>query len=473
MQFNSWAFFAFFVTVWTVYLLLKNHYRAQNVLLVFASFVFYTWVDWRLALILLFCILSNFLLGIGVAEAKSVKRRRILFALSLLISLSVLGFFKYFNFFAESTVDFLRLFGLNPGDVALKILLPIGISFYTFMGIGYVIDVYRGSLPPTKSLLNFALFMSFFPQIAAGPIGRAPSLLPQFAKPRRITAKKIDAGVFLIIWGYFQKMVVADNLGRLADQVFNGYTQYHGLDIVIGILAFTVQIYCDFSGYSDIARGIAKLMGFDLMVNFRLPYFALNPSDFWSRWHISLSSWIRDYIYVPLGGNRKGKVRTYGNLNVTMLLCGLWHGAAWNYVLWGAYHGVMLTVYRVFRRDGVPRETGASRFVRWRVLSQMALMFLIAAFGWLIFRSTSMDQFTYMISHLGIQLSDHTLSRGYDLLFFTCPLVLMSMYRYRTGNLLAVQNLNAWLRIFIYAFLIIGIIVFGVRESMQFIYSQF
>jgi alginate O-acetyltransferase complex protein AlgI len=473
MRFNSYIFVGFFLLVYFSYLLLRKHYKTQNILLLIASYIFYAYFDWRLLSILAVCTLINYFLAIGIQNSVSIGRRKVFLALAVVADLSLLGFFKYFNFFVGNVVHFLNLVGLQPGEVTLKILLPLGISFYTFMALGYMIDVYRGRVPATRNLLNLALFMSFFPYIASGPIGRAPDLLPQFASPRKIDVQHIDTGILLIIWGYFQKMVIADNLGILVDRIFTGYTQYQGLDVVIGILAFSVQIYCDFSGYTDIARGIAKLMGFDLMVNFKLPYFALNPRDFWSRWHISLSSWIRDYLYIPLGGDRKGRIRTYLNLGLTMLLCGLWHGAAWNYVIWGGYHGLALIMHRLYEGSRVLKARWVGRLRSVLVPVQMAGMFVIVAFGWLIFRCTSVHQFVYMVRHAGLRPSANSLSFGHDLLFFSLPLILVSLYQYFTGNLLAIQKLNPWIRIPIYSLFIIGIIVFGVRQSMEFIYFRF
>jgi len=473
MLFNSYIFVGFFLGIYLFYLLLRKQYKAQNILLLIGSYAFYAYFDWRLLSILIGCTLINYFLAIVIQGSSSIGRRKLLLAMSLVANLSMLGFFKYFNFFADNVVHFLNLVGLHPGEVTLKILLPLGISYYSFMALGYMIDVYRKKLPATRNLLNFALFMSFFPYIASGPIGRAPDLLPQFASPRKINVQHIDTGILLVVWGYFQKMVIADNLGILADRIFNGYTQYQGLDVVIGILAFTVQIYCDFSGYTDIARGIAKLMGFDLMVNFRLPYFALNPRDFWLRWHISLSSWLRDYLYIPLGGDRMGQGRTYLNLGLTMVLCGLWHGAAWTYIIWGAYHGLALIMHRLFERSRALKARWVGKLRGVLVPLQMAGMFAVVAFGWLIFRCTSLDQLSYMIRHAGLRLSANSLNFGYDLFFFSLPLILVSLYQYFSGNLLAIQKLNPWIRIPIYSFFMVGIIVFGVRQSMEFIYFRF
>jgi D-alanyl-lipoteichoic acid acyltransferase DltB (MBOAT superfamily) len=281
----------------------------------------------------------------------------------------------------------------------------------------------------------------------------------------------VDAAIFLILWGYFKKVVVADNIGMIADNIFNNYDQFEGLPILFGVLAFTIQIYCDFSGYSDIARGVCKLLGFDLMVNFRLPYFALNPTDFWQRWHISLSSWLRDYLYISLGGNRGGPVRTYRNLFLTMLLGGLWHGAAWPFVLWGAYHGLILCAYRVLDRRPEHRDPWSGRYPHWRIVGKMMLMFVLTMIGWAIFRSQSMEQLLYIVGHVGVGSWDFEMA--YKLALFGLPVVLMDLAQYRSGDLLVVTKQNYLVQGLVYGVLIAGIIVFGVRDSLEFIYFQF
>lgn len=307
MLFNSFTFLYFFIAVYVLYLLLKKKHLHQNFLLLVASYVFYGYWDWRFLSLILLSTLIDFFIGQTLYKQNDPRRRKILLSLSVIANLSFLGFFKYFNFFAESFESMVGLFGLTAGDLTLRIVLPIGISFYTFQTMSYTIDIYRGEMKPVKNLMNFALFVAFFPQLVAGPIERAKNMIPQIEKPRNVTPEFINAGIYLIVWGYFKKLVIADNVALIANKVFNNYTEYQGMDLIIGVLAFTIQIYCDFSAYSDIARGLAKLLGINLMLNFRLPYFALNPSDFWLRWHISLSSWLRDYLYIPLGGNRPVK----------------------------------------------------------------------------------------------------------------------------------------------------------------------
>ena len=291
------------------------------------------------------------------------------------------------------------MFGMSADYATLNIILPVGISFYTFQSMSYTIDIYRRQLTPAKTFLDFALFVAFFPQLVAGPIERARNLLPQIERPRQINWAMVDAGLFLILWGFFKKVVIADNVGVYSDQVFDGYEGLHGIDVLVGVLAFTLQIYCDFSGYSDIARGLCKLMGFELMVNFKLPWFARNPSDFWARWHISLSTWLRDYLYIPLGGNRGGgAVATCRNLMITMLLGGLWHGASWNFLIWGLYHGLILVLYRLFETPlqvfSPPAGTWSNRL---STIFSIALMFSLGLVGWVIFRAESAEQIVSML----------------------------------------------------------------------------
>ena len=402
MLFNSQTFFIFFAIVYLLYLLFRRDRKVQNIVLLVGSYVFYGSWNWRFLFLIALSTLVDFSVGhlLGNTPDHQHTRRKRLLTISVIVNLSILGFFKYFNFFIDSFINLLDLFGMQANSITLQIILPVGISFYTFQTMSYTIDIYRQRLKPTKSLLDFAVFVSFFPQLVAGPIERASNLLPQFAKPRHISTEQISTGLYLILWGFFKKMVVGDHAGLIADQIFNNYTNYDGVDLLIGVVAFSIQIYGDFSGYSDIARGISRLMGFELMVNFRLPYFALNPTDFWQRWHISLSSWLRDYLYIPLGGNKHGSFNTYRNLFLTMLLGGLWHGAAWNFVIWGAFHGTILILYRLFERKPMYRDpwNGDNSYVI--VVAKMFLMFTLTLVGWLIFRSHSVEQIVYMITHI-------------------------------------------------------------------------
>jgi D-alanyl-lipoteichoic acid acyltransferase DltB (MBOAT superfamily) len=474
--FNSFVFVVFFLVVYGAYLSFRRSAKTQNLLLLLASYVFYGYWDWRFLTLIWISTFVDFFVGRALgsdsSEEQTPRRRKSLLLLSVATNLSLLGFFKYFNFFADSFADVLSLIGLQADPVTLRIVLPVGISFYTFQTMSYTIDIYRGRMSPARSFLDFATFVAFFPQLVAGPIERATNLVPQFERARQITTKMVDSGLFLIIWGYLKKIVIADNAAIIANTVFNGYTSYEGADIVVGVFAFAFQIYGDFSGYSDIARGLARLMGFELMVNFRLPYFAKSPSDFWLRWHISLSSWLRDYLYIPLGGNRKGPVGTYRNLLLTMLLGGLWHGAAWNFVIWGAFHGGILILYRLLGSSREPKPR--PRLVAGLVSGiQMSTMFFLTLVGWLLFRATSADQIGYMFTHASLVPSSETLGFTLELLFYAAPLVLVQIIQYRSDDLLILTRLPARLRIPLYAFMVAWIALFSVTHAAEFIYFQF
>ena len=473
MQFQSFIFLQFFLLFYASYLLLTKNLKAQNLLLLAASYIFYGYWDWRFLSLLIFSTVIDFLISHRIDRTSNNKRRPLLLSLSLISNLSILGFFKYFNFFASSFTNLLDSIGIPANDITLKIILPVGISFYTFQTLSYTIDVYRRDLKPAKSILDFAVYVAFFPQLVAGPIERATNFLPQISSLRKISLSQVNAGIFLILWGYFKKLVIADNVANIANPIFDNYTQYQGLDIILGILAFTIQIYCDFSAYSDIARGLAKLMGFELMVNFKLPFFAINPSDFWSRWHISLSSWLRDYLYIPLGGNRRGEFNTYRNLFLTMLLGGLWHGAAWNFILWGAYQGLILIIYRLFDKQPEHLDPWSSKYPAYRVLGKMLLMFILANIGWVIFRSTSLEQISYLLTQGGLALSENSVNLLRDLLFFAFPLFIVQLCQYVSKDLLIVPKVTSWIRISIYSFFLMLIFIYGVRTSSEFIYFQF
>lgn len=474
MLFNSYAFTIFFFPVFYIlYLFSRRHLRKQNAILLVASYLFYGFWDWRFLSLILISTCVDFFVGKSLDATEEPARRKWLVTVSVVSNLSMLGFFKYFHFFAGSLSELMINLGMEPDYPTLNIILPIGISFYTFQTLSYTIDVYRRKVSHTDNLLDFALFVAFFPQLVAGPIERAASLLPQIQKRRIITAGQIEAGVFLIIFGYFKKVVIADNVGIIADEIFNNYLEYDGLALLVGALAFAVQIYCDFSGYSDIARGLCKLLGIEIMVNFRLPYFALNPSDFWCRWHVSLSSWLRDYLYVSLGGNRCGTLKTYRNLMLTMLLGGLWHGAAWNFVIWGAYHGMILCIYRIFDRRPEHKNPRSGNYAYLRIYLKMGLMFALTLIGWVIFRSQSVGQMTYMLTHMGIDFSRDSLKIAYNLAFFVLPLALMELAQYRSGDLLIVAKQKTVIQGLVYGFMLVGIVVFGVRDSLEFIYFQF
>ncbi len=387
MVFNSLEFAVFFLAVFALYHALRH--RAQNLLLLVASYVFYGAWDWRFLGLIALSTVVDYAVGLQLAATDDVARRKRWLLVSLVTNLGILGAFKYFGFFADSLAGLAALGGLDLPRVTTEIVLPVGISFYTFQTLSYTIDIYRKRLQPTRGFLDFALFVAFFPQLVAGPIERASRLLPQVLSPRKPTSAGFGSGCWLILRGLFKKVVLADNLAPLADRVFESGADVTGLETLLGVYAFAWQIYGDFSGYSDMARGLARLLGFELMLNFDLPYLATSPSDFWRRWHISLSTWLRDYLYIPLGGNRGGRAFVVRNLMLTMLLGGLWHGAAWTFVAWGLYQGLLLVAHRsaepALTRLAPTGPIGARLWWGLRVV----VTFHLACVGWLIFRAES------------------------------------------------------------------------------------
>lgn len=393
MIFHSLDFVVFFAAVVLVFWRLPH--RGQNVLLLVASYVFYGYVHpWFLILIAASTTI-DYLSARGMERWPA--RKRAFMALSIVTNFGMLGFFKYFNFFMDNVQAVLGAIGLHPGVPALRIVLPVGISFYTFQAMSYTVDVYRGELRARRSLLDVAVFISFFPHLVAGPIQRASYLLPQVETGRRFSVERATSGLSLMVWGYFKKLVIADNVGVIANKVFA--IDDPSFEILwAGVFAFAVQIYADFSAYTDIARGASRWLGFELTENFEHPYLARSPSDFWRRWNISLSTWFRDYVYIPLGGSRARGARWARNILVTFLLSGLWHGASWNYVLWGAYHGLLLIAtrsHRILARGrrseigGRGAEVGGRKSGALEVL-QVLGMFGLTLVGWLLFRETNL-----------------------------------------------------------------------------------
>lgn len=384
MLFNSWVFVLFALVVYALYYFLPH--RAQNRMLLVASYVFYGAWDERFLLLLLLSTAVDYGLGLLLERTEDPAARKRLVTISVIVNLAILGFFKYFNFFIGSMETLLTRLGMPGTEFRLHIVLPVGISFYTFQSMAYTIDVYRKKIRAERSFLDFALFVAFFPQLVAGPIERAGNLIPQLTRPRVINRKCIVEGLWLVLLGFFKKIVVADNLATVVDAAFAQPETPGGLVCLFAMYAFTIQGYCDFAGYSDIARGTAKLMGVDLMVNFNMPLIARNPSDFWRRWHISLSFWFRDYLYIPLGGNKLGNFRTYFNLTAVFVLSGLWHGATWTYVIWGFYNGFLTSVHRfLFVERTLIRIEG-----RWADFLTRIFYFHLTCIGLLAIRAQDM-----------------------------------------------------------------------------------
>jgi alginate O-acetyltransferase complex protein AlgI len=472
MVFTSLHFAGFFLVVYALYRVLPH--RAQNVMLLLASYYFYAAWDWRFLGLLVGSTVVDYLVGRYLGGTRPAGQRRTALVVSLVYNLGVLAIFKYFNFFAESFVVLAGRFGWTVDAVTLNVVLPIGISFYTFMTVSYVIDVYRREIAPTSHPLDFALFVAYFPHLVAGPILRASLLLPQIEKPRTISAAQSSEGLWLIGWGCFLKMFLADNLAPLVQTVFGPGASPGGLDVLLATYAFALQIFGDFAGYSNIARGVSKLLGIELNVNFLFPYFVSSPQAFWRHWHISLSTWLRDYLYIPLGGSRGPAWTTYRNLLITMILGGLWHGAAWTFVLWGVYQGLALVVGRVVGggRDGEAREPTVS----WRRVAVTVLMFHVTCYGWLLFRAASVAQVAELSQALVTSWAPTALtwkSLALPLLQIAAPFLLVHVLQARRGSELAPMQLPLAARYAVYGAVFLLVLLFGDFQGAQFIYFQF
>lgn len=400
MLFNSIEFLLFLPIVFLLYWFVFKNRRWQNLLVVVASYIFYGWWDWRFLLLIAFTSLCSYFSGLFLEKYEGRRGiQKSISAANIVVNLAVLGFFKYFNFFVESLSCLVSgLFGYELGWVTLNIILPVGISFYTFQALSYSIDVYKHSIKATHDPIEFFAYISFFPQLVAGPIERATNLLPQFQNERRFDYAKSVDGLRQMLWGFFKKLVVADNCAAIVNQYWGQYQELSGLMLFILGVLFTFQIYCDFSGYSDIAIGCARLFGINLMRNFNFPYFSRSIPEFWRRWHISLTTWFRDYIYFPLGGSRCSKWKTIRNVFIVWGISGLWHGANWTFVCWGLYHAVILNIYNIFgiktKREDEPKLVGwgGHFWFNYKDFARILLTFILAVFGWIIFRAESMSQ---------------------------------------------------------------------------------
>lgn len=388
MLFTSIEFFVFLPIVFALYWLLNRHTKWQNLLVVVASYVFYGWWDWRFLLLIAFTTACSYVSGLLIGNGR--WRKTALWG-NIIVNLGILGLFKYYDFFAAELAN---LLGCSGDSVMLHLLLPVGISFYTFQALSYSIDVYRGKMKPTRNAVAFFAYVSFFPQLVAGPIERATNLLPQFLRERKFDYSTAVDGVRQMLWGFFKKVVVADNCAVFVDEVWGDIGGQSSLNLVAAAVLFSIQIYCDFSGYSDIAIGCAKLFGIRLMRNFNVPYFSRDIAEFWRRWHISLTTWFRDYVYIPLGGSRVAKWKVVRNTFVIFLVSGLWHGANWTFLAWGVFHACLFLPLILMGKNRKYTDTVAEG--RWlpgiKELGQMVLTFALAALGWVLFRSQSIGE---------------------------------------------------------------------------------
>ncbi len=474
MLFNSFAFLGFFGVIYALYRFLPH--RGQNLWLVCASLFFYGAWDQRLLLLLIASCALNFICVREMAARTQPEEKKIYLRISLFLNLGILFLFKYFHFFFDSLQSLLRVFGWDIPNAPFQILLPIGISFYTFQKISYAVDVYRGLYPPVRSFSDFVLYSTFFPQLIAGPIERPAHLMPQILRPRPIHLEGFQEGCLLFFWGLYEKVFIADNLAPVVARVFDQPGPHTGPAVLLAIYAYAFQILCDFDGYSNMARGLGKLLGFDLMANFNLPYFALGPCDFWRRWHISLSTWLRDYLYIPLGGNREGTWFTLRNLFLTMLLGGLWHGARWNFVLWGFYHGVLLMLAHFYHSTQAAERIEPLISGKARNCLRIFIFFHLTCLGWLFFRASSLSQCWELLNSLfanfHFQIAEIRPMLA-ALVRYAGLFIVLQCWGYTRHDPFVFRRLPEAFRGLFYAVLFYSLILCGTQNNAAFIYFQF
>ncbi len=479
MLFNSFEFLVFLPVVFLLYWFVFKPAKYQNLFVVVASYVFYGWWDWRFLVLITITALCSFSSGILLERYKGcVAKRKLINAVSIVFNLLILFYFKYFNFFGENFAVLLRGFGITVDWVTKDILLPVGISFYTFQAFGYTIDVYKGRIKPTYDIVAFFAFISFFPQLVAGPIERASNLLPQFISSRKFDYEKAVDGVRQILWGFFKKMVVADNCAASVNLIFVQYQTLDGFTLLLGAILFTFQIYGDFSGYSDIAIGTARLFGVNLMRNFNYPYFSRDIAEFWRRWHISLTTWFRDYIYIPLGGSRNGKWHSFRNTLIIFLVSGFWHGANWTFICWGVYHALFFLPLLLLGKNRKYKDIVAKGklFPSVKELGQMLGTFGIVVVGWVIFRATTIHQASEYIFRMFSEFSFCLPKYGIKELFYIIFLLAVEWLQ-RNKDIALQLDCKGLLsfsivRMIVYLCIVFMILLFGVSQT-TFIYFQF
>jgi len=477
MIFNSLSFAIFLPIVFCLYWLAKGRLKLQNTLLLFSSYFFYGCWDWRFLFLLLFSTLLDYYTGIKIHESSNSTKRKIWLWVSISINLGFLGVFKYYNFFAESFSDALSLIGFKANFQSLQLILPVGISFYTFHGLSYVIDLYYGRIKPERNFINYSVFVSFFPLLVAGPIERATHLLPQILRNREFNYAIAIDGLRQILWGLFKKVVIADNCAEYANMIFNNSDNYAGSTLVMGALFFTFQIYCDFSGYSDIAIGVARLFGINLLRNFAFPYFSRDIAEFWRRWHISLSSWFKDYVYIPLGGSKVGVAMKVRNTFIIFLISGFWHGANWTFIIWGLLNAIYILPSIIINthRNNLDIVAKGKYLPSGRELFSMFITFCLTVFAWIFFRSNNVSHaFHYISGIFSLSLFSIPEIRPSVLIGLIVVFMVIEWLGREQSFALAKMGLrwNKPFRIAFYYGLIISIFYFGGKEQ-QFIYFQF
>lgn len=478
MLFNSIDFAIFLPIVFILYWFVANkNLKLQNFLIVASSYLFYGWWDWRFLFLILFSTVVDYLIGVGLSKQENQTKRKILLWISILVNLGFLGFFKYYNFFLDNFVTAFSFFGTEIKGNSLNIILPVGISFYTFQTLSYTIDVYKRKLEPTKDFIAFSAFVSFFPQLVAGPIERATHLLPQFYKKRQfIYANAVD-GMRQILWGLFKKIVIADNCAEYANQIFNNSADQSGSSLLLGAIFFTFQIYGDFSGYSDIAIGTSRLFGFDLMRNFNFPYFSRDIAEFWRRWHISLSTWFRDYLYIPLGGSRGGLWMKIRNTFIIFIVSGFWHGANWTFIVWGALNALYILPSIIFNtnRNNLDIVAQGRLFPTLKEFFAVLGTFGLTVFAWIFFRANNVQHaFDYIAGIFSTTLFTNPSGVPGNILILIVLFINIEWLGRESQFAIADFGLK-WkrgFRYFFYFLLIFAIFWFS-GEEQQFIYFQF
>ncbi len=482
MLFNSLNFAIFLPIVFILYwFAIKGNLRLQNILLLVSSYFFYACWDWRFMFLLIFSTLFDYFTGIKIHEAANQRKKLFWLWLSIGINLGFLGVFKYYNFFAESFADGLSLLGFKANLGSLQVILPVGISFYTFHGLSYVLDLYKNRIKPERNFIDYSVFVSFFPLLVAGPIERATHLLPQILKKREFDYSKAVDGLRQILWGLFKKIVIADNFAEFANTIFNNSADYSGSTLVLGALFFTFQIYCDFSGYSDIALGTARLFGIDLLRNFAFPYFSRDIAEFWRRWHISLSSWFKDYLYIPLGGSKGGMWMKIRNTFIIFLVSGFWHGANWTFIVWGFLNALYIMPSIVFNthRNNLDIVAKGKYLPTIREFFAIGITFSFTVFAWIFFRATNV---THAISYISEIFSRSLLTmphfsgigKAVPIVFLTSIFLIVEWLGREQQY--AIAHLGAkWYKPIRWAmyYCIIATIFYFTGKEQQFIYFQF
>ena len=477
MLFTSFSFFIFLPIVFVGYWLMQRQQKAQNFWVLLASYVFYGWWDWRFLSLIFFSSLIDFLVGRQLGTTKDQKKRNLLLAVSLSVNLGMLGFFKYFNFFIDSWVDMWQIMGVEMHVSSLNIILPVGISFYTFQTLSYTIDIYRRKMAPSQDPVAYFAFVSYFPQLVAGPIERATHLLPQFSRQRTFSKELALDGIGQMCWGFFKKVVIADNCAMMANEIFGQSETLSGSVLLVGAIYFAFQIYGDFSGYSDIAIGLSKLFGIELMRNFAYPYFSRDIAEFWRRWHISLSTWFRDYLYIPLGGSRGGVRMRLRNVAAIFLVSGFWHGANWTFVIWGALHALYYVPVMLANqnRKNLGQVAEGRYLPSLRETGFMLVTFIQVLIAWVFFRAENLE---HAFQYLGNMFSLSLFSWPDKTTYLPLIGILLLIEWIQRGKhhplVITGQNWGQWsLRVTSYALIIWSIFIWGAFDKTEFIYFQF